>query len=127
MNLLRVGIMSAVCVGLLSITASAAFAGTEIQGYLARDGRLVKFDTFRYHDANAYSDAGIWLGDSVDSWSRFGLRNTSGTQVTASVQFARQDYGWRSWGYLKSGRFALNGRMGSISGGDNSFSGELMV
>jgi len=116
-----------VCAISLSLTAGNAFAGSEIQGWLARDGRLMKFDRFVYHNPNVYVDAGIWLGDSVDSWSRFGLRNTSGTQITSSVQFAKQDQGWRTWGWVKAGRYALNGRMGAISGGDNSFSGELMV
>lgn len=86
----------------------------------------MKYPTFRYHDEAEFTR--IYLSDSVDNWSRFALRNTSGTPATGEVQFGKQDWGGRTWGYARSGRYALNGRMGSILWWqDNSFNGELFL
>ncbi|MBT1177708.1 hypothetical protein [Bifidobacterium callimiconis] len=95
------------CLALMLGAPAAANAATySVSGQLNAGGQLVQYSTFRSHTRGT---AGLRITENVSGTSRFGLRNTSGSQVTSSLSFTSPSY--QSWGTVAAGRYALNGRM----------------
>ncbi|NMM92913.1 hypothetical protein [Bifidobacterium oedipodis] len=105
------------------IPASAQAATHDVYGYLNTGGALIQYSTFRSHLAG---NASLRVTNNVGTYSRFGLRTTDGVQRTASLQYNGSG-GDQSWGWVASGSYALNGRMGARSGADNYWAGLLTM
>lgn len=73
----------AAVIGLAAPLAAQA-ATYDIYGTLNTGGSLVQYSTFRSHISGG---ASLRVYDNVGTYSRFGLRNTAGTQITNSNQY----------------------------------------
>lgn len=115
------------------ISPMAAQAETyDVDGTLNTSGSLVQYSTFRSHVSGS---ASMKITNNVATYSRFGLRNTSGAQITNSSQFNEsggdqpftlERNGSRT---IPTGTYALNGRMGEKKGvgADNYWAGQLTL
>jgi len=103
------------------VPLSAQAATYDVWGQLNTGGALIQYSTFRSHLAG---NASLRIYDNVGTYSRFGLRGTDGEQKTSSLQYNGSG-GDQSWGWVATGSYALNGRMGAQRGADNYWAGTL--
>lgn len=99
-----------------AVPTSAYAATYDVAGELNTGGHLVQYSTFRSHIEGG---ASLHIYNNVGTYSRFGLRNTSGSQVTNTNQyngsggdqaFTRASNGSTT---IPTGSYAINGRMGA--------------
>lgn len=128
-RLRRAGAVAAATAVITLVLPSAAHAATyDVWGTLNTGGALVQYSTFRSHISGG---ASLRIYDNVGTYSRFGLRDTGGTQVTNSNQYngsgGDAPFTLASNGSttIPTGSYALNGRMGAQSGADNYWAGTL--
>lgn len=107
----------------MGIPFSASAQTFNVSGTLNTGGSLVQYSTFRSHVAG---NASLKVTNNVGTYSRFGLRTSDGVQRTSSLQYNGSG-GDQSWGYLATGSYALNGRMGAKRGADNYWAGLLTL
>lgn len=102
----------------------AAQATESVSGILSCDGSLIQYATYRWHNPGTW---GMTISDNVSTYSRFGMRNASGLQVTNTIQF--NTTGYKGWGYHSGGAaYAINGRMGPDNTAcKSSWSGTLHI
>lgn len=118
-----------VAAGLVAAAPAAAHAdSTYVGGQLNTGGYLVQYSTYRTHTFTG--PINLNLTNNTGTYTRLGLRDTSGNQFTNTSQ-------WNAPGsqnfVLPSGsttigagkQFAFNGRMGSCWGCDNVWGGTL--
>jgi len=108
---------------------NAEASGYNISGTLNTGGYLVQYSTYRTHTGGG---ASLQVTLNVDTYSRFGLRNPSGTQITNSNEYHAKEYlafTMASNGSLviPAGSYAINGRMAAKSGAANSWRGYLTI
>lgn len=121
---------------LVSNVGTASAATHDVWGELNTGGYLVQYSTFRSHISGGAS-LRIYNNTGHDNhrYSRFGLRNTSGTQITHTNQYngSGGDQVFRRSSNnsttIPTGDYALNGRMADASGHgcDNVWAGTLVL
>lgn len=122
---------AAVLFAVVGGTAAEA-ASYSVWGTLNTGGYLVQYSTFRTHAGGGSS---LKVTDNVAGYSRFGLRNTAGTQISNSNEYTGTGkliaFKLASNGSLDipKGSYALNGRMAANSGNgaDNYWAGTLSL
>lgn len=86
-------------------------------GGVPLNGALKQYSTFRYHGGGLAPRLQLAYWNEMNAlnggrgYLRFGLRNTSGDQVGASLQFNKgEEYVWKSFATVPAGNYALNAR-----------------
>lgn len=101
--------------------APASAASYNVSGTLNCGGAMAQYSTFRPHAAGPAK-----LQKTYDNWitgtqTRYGLRNTTGTQVTNTIAFNVRSYTTKSFttaggsGSVPQGSYAINARIGNVT------------
>lgn len=112
----------------LSLATPALADSAYVSGQLNTGGHLVQYSTYRTHTFTG--PINLNLNNNTGTYTRLGLRDTSGNQFTNTSQWnapGSQNFVLPSGSTtIGSGKqFAINGRMGSCFGCDNVWGGTL--
>ncbi|WP_305788090.1 hypothetical protein [Symbioplanes lichenis] len=113
---------------ILGTPGMASANSVQVSGELNTGGSLVQYSTFRTHTFTG--PINLNLTDNTGTYTRLGLRNTSGTQFTNTSQWnapGSQNFVLPSGSTtIASGtQFAFNGRMGACTACDRFWGGTL--